>query len=391
MKKVKSTLILWFLLLFTVLNAADGQVIQRHPNRGGIRENARLTAIADSYVTKYPQFQSHFPDWAKTLPQLKEREMFENQQEYQQNLIAFLNGYFQRLEREFPKKIQIEAHPSEVPDVIFLQNVQKNPYWNPGPFTARPVTAENLKAGEQNENCLQLKRIAGWHDDWMFYFPAFAAEVTQNRKNLFRCWYTETLEALLEEVTFKEKALIPSGRNIFQPQITQDGNARKIIFQYFVPDSSKYGVDTAEKLLDFMKKYGVTFLDSEDCRRRPWYVVGSFFEFVCVGRLEEEIPKELTEFFPRTPGELRGKNEEGWSRTWLAEDRYAEETENAVQYWLSSRFGYSTAELNGQSLEELLGILSENLKKVKPYHRFLKERTFKGNRAVEEFLNSFLR
>lgn len=145
----------------------------------------------------------------------------------------------------------------------------------------------------------------------------------------------------------------------------------------------KTETETAKVLLRCLEQWQVTDLDDVDCRIRPWYVVGCFFEFVSVERFNCE---GLDEFFPKTPSELFGKTD-FFDRSWLESNDYPEKVEAGIRKWLISKFGCPERDFEKTDINGLIHSLQENLQDVRPYHRFLIDGK---DPQTEQFLKKFL-
>ena len=197
------------------------------------------------------------------------------------------------------------------------------------------------------------------------------------RENAYKAWYCNIYNSAKE--------------TYFDGTTPIKKELRQYIFDNFnKTQPSNEEIKVARILWNTLKDWGVSqsVIDDEDCQKRPWYVVGCFFEFFSVkyriqDDLSEEQRNDLKEFFPDDPYEF-------YKRVWLKDPDYYNKVKDAIQDWLIYRFGFTRQELQDKSLPDLLSTLKEQFDKVKPYHRFLLNSEFNNNKELKDFLERFI-
>ena len=215
------------------------------------------------------------------------------------------------------------------------------------------------------------------HFDWDQIFLKKSYEWRSVRENAYKAWYCNIYNSAKE--------------TYFDGTTPIKKELRQYIFDNFnKTQPSNEEIKVARILWNTLKDWGVSqsVIDDEDCQKRPWYVVGCFFEFFSVkyriqDDLSEEQRNDLKEFFPDDPYEF-------YKRVWLKDPDYYNKVKDAILDWLIYRFGFTRQELQDKSLQDLLSTLKEQFDKVKPYHRFLLNSEFNNNKELKDFLERFI-
>ena len=197
------------------------------------------------------------------------------------------------------------------------------------------------------------------------------------RENAYKAWYCNIYNSAKE--------------TYFDGTTPIKKELRQYIFDNFnKTQPSDEEIKAARILWNTLKDWGVSqsVIDDEDCQKRPWYVVGCFFEFFSVkyripAGLSEEQKNDLKEFLPDDPYEF-------YKKDWLKNPDYYNKVKDAIQDWLIRRFGFKKEDIQDKSLPDLLSTLKEQFDKVKPFHRYLLNSEFNNNKELKDFLERFV-
>lgn len=230
----------------------------------------------------------------------------------------------------------------------------------------------------------------------------WAKQLKEQRTFLYKAWYANDWKKLVDNFNNSHQdlhiKLPPENSRLphsaFDENRPRNATIRDIIFLDFLDDSADAeAIKVAKLLLNFMNRnwnIQSSVLDNKDCERRPYYVIGSFFEFVSVEHRSQEdfeLQSKLAKFLPRKANDF-------YKPEWLSTPEYYKYVDYAIRQWLIVRFAYPQEGLKDKNLEGLLEILQDQLQKVQPYHRYLKEELDKKDngkdlsRFLERFLNN---
>jgi len=368
-------------VLFSLVNSADAQQLFR----GGSKE-PKKQLTSEEYKLIHEDFKKLQKDYISYLKNEGWPEAFDYGvvQGYDIEIAtSMVNIYFEAIRRTlFIPKFDSSNIQADFTDSQFLDYVRE---WDKLPENREeykklevPKIGTDSKQGEigiseaQYILCQNLNaRIKFW-SDFLNYKKKWTDLLTvamntrsqQQRLRWYRIWYV-----LKYEENF-----------VFKPA---PDDFRKYIFENFTVPPNGYGTTEANSLLNWKENSGLEdFLDSEDCQKRPWYVVDRFFMYMNLERFQKcEGYEDLRKFLPANRSEL------GWNREFLKGDQYTENINVAVKNWLILKFGYSkdSPELQNKDLKQLLDLLKENIEAVRPYHRFLYDQI--QDESLKNFLN----
>lgn len=231
-------------------------------------------------------------------------------------------------------------------------------------ITSHQVTEEKIK-----KNRFILAQILGTEGGETLSDYYRKAKEKGNEIRDYRKWYVER-----RKTPFNENAQTDSGvRNyILHSIMLSNENTQEMI-------------DTAERLNGFMRReWKITVFSDDDVEKRPWYVFGSFFEFISLSshfKPEDPLFPKLKKFIPeKSPKEL-------FDYTSLLRNECSPKVDDVIRGWLENQFAMDG--LQGKTLKELLEVLSQQMEAIQPYHRYLRNQ-YSEKTPERRFLNRLI-